>query len=644
MKYLIILMVCFMLLGCGKERNIFLDEVMQQIYTLQDERSAEPLFTFLKDENPKYRRAAALAFASVQDKKAVEPLAALLADENEDVRAAAAYSLGQTRAKTAEPLLVKAFEKEESPVVKRDILEALGKCGTKKGLDFITAKKFRSREEQLLIGQGRGIYRFALQNMTSPQGTERAVELLAQAVPDTASLMAGHYLARARAIDLTAYEQELIDAFTKETNPLIRMSLILAMGKVKGQNALDFLKGVLTSDLDYRIKVNALRALRSFAYPPVKDVVLELSNHPDVNVSVGAAGYIQAKGVKQDGELYFKKALSSSNWRTRAMMLSAALQHCSADSKKAVSEAVISIYKKSGNIYEKAELLRVLSDDPAAYEFVSSQVFSDHHGVIKGAGTEALVTMRRHKEFPADDQDVQQKFADIFKRALESGDRVSVFLTAAILREPAMNFKALYKSTGFLNETLDKLDLQKDMDAYRQLQRTIAFFRDEKTEPSNPPLPKKPLDWELVASIDPGQVVKLKTTKGDISITLFINESPGSAANFTRLLKEGFFRDGVFHRVLPNFVIQGGCPRGDGWGGPGYSIRSEFAPLYYEEGSVGMASSGKDTEGSQWFITHSPTPHLDGQYTIFGKVTAGMDVVHKIELGDRITGFEIQKH
>jgi len=88
-------------------------------------------------------------------------------------------------------------------------------------------------------------------------------------------------------------------------------------------------------------------------------------------------------------------------------------------------------------------------------------------------------------------------------------------------------------------------------------------------------------------------------------------------------------------------VIQGGCPRGDGWGSENYSIRSELGPLRYNEGYVGMASSGKDTEGVQWFITHSPTPHLDGRYSIFAKVIYGMEVVHQIEIGDQIHSIEI---
>ena len=97
----------------------------------------------------------------------------------------------------------------------------------------------------------------------------------------------------------------------------------------------------------------------------------------------------------------------------------------------------------------------------------------------------------------------------------------------------------------------------------------------------------------------------------------------------------------TLNRVVPNFVVQGGCPRGDGWGSEDYSIRSEFSMRRYTTGSVGMASAGKDTEGTQWFITHSPTPHLDGRYTIFAEVSHGMDVVDQLEVSDTILSVDI---
>ena len=124
---------------------------------------------------------------------------------------------------------------------------------------------------------------------------------------------------------------------------------------------------------------------------------------------------------------------------------------------------------------------------------------------------------------------------------------------------------------------------------------------------------------------------------------LLAQYAPGSVANFLDIIEKKYFDKHYFHRVVPNFVVQVGDPRGDGSGGEAYSIRSEFSKVRYTTGSVGMASSGKDTEGTQWFITHSPTPHLDGRYSIFAEVIEGMEAVHAIEVGDQITKIELDK-
>ncbi|HET6669499.1 MAG TPA: peptidylprolyl isomerase, partial [Pyrinomonadaceae bacterium] len=123
---------------------------------------------------------------------------------------------------------------------------------------------------------------------------------------------------------------------------------------------------------------------------------------------------------------------------------------------------------------------------------------------------------------------------------------------------------------------------------------------------------------------------------GRFTIELLPAEAPLNVDNFVQLAKRRYFNGIVFHRVVPNFVIQGGDPRGDGNGGPGYQIRCEINEVPYQRGAVGMALSGKDTGGSQWFVTHAPQPHLDGGYTVFGNVIAGMDVVDRIVRGDVI--------
>jgi cyclophilin family peptidyl-prolyl cis-trans isomerase/HEAT repeat protein len=133
------------------------------------------------------------------------------------------------------------------------------------------------------------------------------------------------------------------------------------------------------------------------------------------------------------------------------------------------------------------------------------------------------------------------------------------------------------------------------------------------------------------------------TSKGSFTIDLFPSEAPLTVDNFVRLSQRGYFRGITIHRVVPNFVIQDGDPRGDGNGGPGFKIRCEINQVPYERAAVGMALSGKDTGGSQWFVTHSRQPHLDGGYTVFGRVTSGMEVVDSIVRGDVIQSIVIRE-
>jgi cyclophilin family peptidyl-prolyl cis-trans isomerase len=132
------------------------------------------------------------------------------------------------------------------------------------------------------------------------------------------------------------------------------------------------------------------------------------------------------------------------------------------------------------------------------------------------------------------------------------------------------------------------------------------------------------------------------TSKGSFTIDLLPEAAPLTVDNFVKLAQRDYFRNITIHRVVPNFVIQDGDPRGDGNGGPGYQIRCEINQVLYGRAAVGMALSGKDTGGSQWFVTHSPQPHLDGGYTVFGRVVTGMDVVDRIVRGDVIQSVVIK--
>jgi cyclophilin family peptidyl-prolyl cis-trans isomerase len=238
---------------------------------------------------------------------------------------------------------------------------------------------------------------------------------------------------------------------------------------------------------------------------------------------------------------------------------------------------------------------------------------------------------------------MQKIFVDIYKKAFETGDAAVIGIIAAALADSTLGYKKIISDYTFLYAAKSKLSLPKDNEALQPLEAAIAHFEGKKVTSLVKNEFNHPIDWNLVKTIPADQKVLIKTGKGDVIIRLLVEEAPGSVANFVQLVNGHYFDSKNFHRVVPNFVIQGGCNRGDGWGSEDYSIRSEFSMRRYTEGSVGMASAGKDTEGTQWFITHSPTPHLDGRYTIFAMVEKGLEVVHAIEVGDVILKVELLK-
>jgi peptidyl-prolyl cis-trans isomerase A (cyclophilin A) len=128
------------------------------------------------------------------------------------------------------------------------------------------------------------------------------------------------------------------------------------------------------------------------------------------------------------------------------------------------------------------------------------------------------------------------------------------------------------------------------------------------------------------------KIAEFKTNKGNFKIELFNDKAPVTTGNFMKLVNDGFYNGLIFHRVIPNFMIQAGCPHGTGRGGPGYTIKDEFHPdlKHDNPGMLSMANAGPNTGGSQFFITVAPTPWLDGHHAIFGKVTDGYDVVEAI--------------
>ncbi len=599
-----------------KSLNKFSDPVIAQIYDYQDKRDTKALLGFFDDDNPVYRKESALAFASVQDTLAVKPLGFLLNDPNAQVRKAAAYALGQMYDEQAIEPIHNALQGEDSVAVRKELIEALGKVITMPKIQMIQEILIDSDQEK--EGLAWGLYRSGVRNVHDGSNLDIALTLLDKRNSYETRLGAAHFFSRSPNLALAGREDVLIRSASTDPSPNVRMAVTLALRKAVSPKSQKALSEALVKDEDYRVRINALRTLGSFDYEAVKDKISTLLNDDNINVVIAAAQLMANKGVNPD------LISTVENWRVKALLFSGLDNGF---------DEIASEYANTKNPYYQAGLLRALGGKLEAKDFIVDKIFSDSNKVVATAGTEALLAIRRSEDFP---KAAEPEFAELFKRIISEGDIAQVALISGLFLDPELNFRSAYYDYSFLTQAKEQLSLPKDNEALQVLNNVIAFFEGKEELPTTENEYNHPIDWEKIKLIEKDQKVKVKTSRGEFMLRMLIEEAPGSVLNFIELAEAGYFKGKNFHRIVPNFVIQGGCNRGDGYGGEDYSIRSEFANIRYQEGSVGMASAGKDTEGTQWFVTHSPTPHLDGRYTIFAQVEEGMDVVHNMEMGDVI--------
>jgi cyclophilin family peptidyl-prolyl cis-trans isomerase len=188
-------------------------------------------------------------------------------------------------------------------------------------------------------------------------------------------------------------------------------------------------------------------------------------------------------------------------------------------------------------------------------------------------------------------------------------------------------------------EALDRLRDDRDGLVRREAVAGLAGLGEERP-PAGPYELGRGLDYyrSVLDQTAERRRVEVVTDRGTLVVELACPEAPLTCLSFLQLARQGYFDGLAFHRVVPDFVAQGGDPRGDGWGGPGYALRDEINRLRYRRGALGMALSGPDTGGSQFFFTLSPQPHLDGGFTVFGRVIDGEAVLDLLRQGDRIVG------
>ncbi len=634
-----LLSVLLLLAACQHQSdpttNKFDDSVFVEIGDLLDRRNTDSLQRYLQHSNVEYKKAAVLAFASIQDSTKIELIGKLLLEDNSaEVRKAAAYVLGQTRCSGSATFLADALVKEKKNIVIREILEAYGKVT--KNMSVVMERFASSGDSTIINGLAWSIYRAGLSGISNETLSAEAAGFLNPQYEESTRLAAGHYFARG-AKEFTKFEEDIIGAALNDNSANVRMALALALKNLKSDISLQAVQKLLVEDKDYRVRVNAVRALQSFPIIETKESLVKALHDENINVGIASSEVIKAVATANNGPEFVKLAQSSQRWRIQANLYEAGL---SASGNKELASEITTLYHETVNPYLKAALLTALQHAAGLYDFILEQLLTSGVPVVKSSAASALIAMNYSKSF---DPALKNRFAKIYEEAIGSGDPAVIGIIASALTDSTLGYRAVIRDFSFLYLAKDKLSLPTDNEALQPLEAAIAHFEGTPlTKPVKNPF-NHPIKWSVVKTIARAQKAIITTTKGDITINLLVEDAPGSVANFVSLVNQQYYDNRYFHRVVPNFVIQAGCYRGDGWGSEDYSIRSEFSEKRYKTGSMGMASAGKDTEGTQWFITHSPTPHLDGRYTIFAEVETGMEVVHQIEVGDKILKIELNK-
>ena len=633
--------------SCGeksdnKKINRFSNPEILKIYDLCDHRDSEGLVPFLQSPDSSLRSAAALAFASIQDATKLTTLEALLTDKDETVRSNAAYAIGQTGEASSLNALTAFYSIEQSELVRAQMLESVGKLtgiASQKNIDgpwadegvhFLDTIRFDTEGDR--IGWAKAAYWIHLSGMIDDRLMNRMPFVLQKTSGDSRVMCA---LSMTRFKDDSWFQIEknkkyILQWCQTERNLDVRAAQMNMLAKINDADAKKLLLGYINSDSqDQTVHVAALRAASKMNSVTATEILPLLTNADDY-IALECLAALEKKTITNDLKAIVEKCATRSA-QIYANVLR--LQHIKSPSDN--GESIWRSFEKATETYDKVHFAHALGVVPAYATQCFDAIQNTKQHPLNYALTEAFIEMHAQKSWPKD-----RNFITDLLLLFDSGDIGMQALVASALGELSISGDDKKRVTEKLNSSLPSLSLPKEIETYNEIIKSVNKITGEKTEEKKVAF-NHPIDWTLVSEIKSDQKAKVTTNKGVFTIDLNVNAAPGSVARFVKLAKDGFFNDKYFHRVIPNFVIQGGCPRGDGMGSTDNTLRSEFALHDYRPGAVGLASSGKDTESCQWFVSHVNTAHLEGRYTLFGYVNAGMDVVKKILVGDKILKVEI---
>jgi cyclophilin family peptidyl-prolyl cis-trans isomerase/HEAT repeat protein len=575
----------------------------------------------------------------------VAQLVTLVSDPDANVRATAAFALGQIGDATSIDALLQ-FASDADGDVGGEAVEALSKLAAKVPLPRYATFTTAQVPEGIRARAIRFLFRFK-----SDEASTIAADALASPSPRIRE-EATYALAR-RAYAAARPRLELL---VNDPNPQTRANVMSALGRIAAPESLPLLIEALRDPHPW-VRTNAVVAIGRLAAKDRHNIerpettrdalrVLELLDDPDPGTrasSIDALGYysvhseparrrlldVAANGSRWDRELAagaIAKNLGDEKLLPPEMSGWAKVRVLEAAST--VSDAVRERYAHDPDPLVRAQALATIADDHIDANLpLIRAALDDPDVIVRGYAIGAYA--KSHDPNKLATLQAAEKRARSDK---QNDARLSAIGSLAEIDYPE-------------RESVLRAQLGDADPVVRRIAADAIEQKLKKPRPQYTPLPVTRTDYtQIVEWSHHPHTAMIHMTRGNIKVALLTQDAPVTTWNFAQLARAKYFDNSSFMRVVPNFVIQGGDPRNDMEGGPGYAIRDEINLQKYTRAAVGMALSGPDTGGSQFFITHSPQPHLDGGYTIFGRVTAGMTaVVDQTERGDRVETITIDE-
>jgi HEAT repeat protein len=622
----------------------------------------------LADAEARVRRRAALAVGRVGLREGIQPLAGVLAgDADAEVRQMAAFALGLLGDKSAHDPLVTALA-DPSPLVQGAAAEALGLIGDATAADAIGLVLTRivqsgalsqtpGDEEDARRDTPAAAFRLALYALVRL----KAFPPIAAAVLDPNGQPRVRWWPVAFALQRLEDKRALPALLTlaKEANPYTRAFAAKGLAALKDPGALPVLMPMMSSG-ERSVLIETIRALARIGDPsaaqPLLRFVRDESTDPHVRLeAVNALGAMHAADVTDtllDLVTDPSPAIRASALRSIAALnvenFITILSALDPDPHWSVRAALATIL---GGLTSDAALPRLTSmlndpdqrtlpfvlgalvtlKAPAAAQVLLDKLKTDDP-VVRAAAATGLGVLK-----PANGAAALADAYRLWERDATYTARAAALAAIAKYGAPT--------ATPVLRSAFADKDWTVRVRAamlLKELDPSAAADADLQIRPAPTTLP--PETYEAARVVEPSVSTQafIDTDRGSIQVELAVIDAPLTVENFITLARKGYFNGLSIHRVVPDFVVQDGDPRGDGEGGPGYTIRDELNEQPYLRGTVGMAlEPWPDTGGSQWFITHSPQPHLDARYTVFGRVTRGMEIVDQIQQGDVVRSVRV---